>query len=146
MIEELNYQYLQRDKVNVMVLPVTFFARRIALAFSAIFMGKYCFFQLLIQLALSSIRLGILIRFDFLDKTFSRRMEIMNELTLILVIYQLFCLTEFVPEAETRHFAIGYAYITVVLLNVLVHLIFLLRGSFKRFRKWCKKKCCSPSK
>ena len=87
----------------------------------------------------------ILTKFDYLDKILSTRIEIMNELTLITVIYLLFCLTEYVPEAETRHFVIGYAYITVVLLNVLVQFVFLLRGSFQNIRKWCKKKCCSTS-
>ena len=67
----------------------------------------------------------------------------MNELTFMLVVYLLFCFSDFVPDVETRHFVIGYFYIAVILLNLFVHLIFLFLDTLKKLRDWCQRKCCS---
>ena len=56
----------------------------------------------------------------------------------MLLIYGLFCFTQFVTEPETRNFN-GYAYIAVVACNVFVHLTFLLLDTFRKVKRLLKR-------
>ena len=72
-------------------------------------------------------------------------MEIMNECSVILLTYGLMSFTDFVPDEEVRY-EIGYVYMGVTLINIMVHLIFLLLGTAQKIKLVCKRKfrCCRP--
>ena len=55
-------------------------------------------------------------------------MEIFNEITCIVLLYHLQLFTNFVTSAETRSM-IGASFMTVVLLNISVHLFPMLKES-----------------
>ena len=50
--------------------------------------------------------------------------EIFNDCTQLVLIYGLFCFTDFVKEPETRE-EVGSAYIGVSLGNMTIHLLFM---------------------
>ena len=66
-------------------------------------------------------------------------MEVFNECTIIVLTYGLMMFTDFVPDPETR-FTIGIFYITTSLINIVVHLLILLKGSGMQIKNRCKRK------
>lgn len=52
----------------------------------------------------------------------ANRVEVFNEVTILLVALHLYTFTEFVPYAELQTYS-GYSLICVVLINVLYHLV-----------------------
>ena len=83
----------------------------------------------------------------YLESPFMNRIELMNEVTILLLTYGQLHFTDYMTEPETRNL-VGYIYIVVVLTNVGTHLIFLIRdtctkGKFacRRCYYWWKFKC-----
>ena len=66
------------------------------------------------------------------------RMEIMNECTIVILCYLLFCFTDFVLDPLVRY-RIGFAYIVVVLINISIHTVMLLWDSLVNCKLYCKK-------
>ena len=67
------------------------------------------------------------------------KIETFNEVTIVILTYFLFCFTDFVPEAQTRH-GLGAYYSGVTLLNIAVHMIIMLRHSYRSVRLYCLKR------
>jgi membrane associated rhomboid family serine protease len=65
--------------------------------------------------------------------------EVMNEETILMQIYLLLCFTDFVPREDTR-VMIGFAYIGIFGLNILVHLVILVGSSCYEVYKWGRKR------
>ena len=63
----------------------------------------------------------------------------MNECTLIVTTYCLFCFTDYLQNVLVRY-RIGYAYMAVSLGNISTHIVFLLRGNFLQLKRICKRK------
>ena len=77
----------------------------------------------------------------------ANRIEIINELTILVLTYGHLLFTDYMPEPETRN-VVGVFYIGVILLNVGIHLIVLIidicfKGKFacRRCFYLCKFKC-----
>ena len=66
------------------------------------------------------------------------RMEIMNEFTIIILCYLLFCFTEFVPDPSIRY-QIGVVYNVVVLINIAIHTVMLVWDFLANCKLYCKK-------
>lgn len=62
----------------------------------------------------------------------------MNECTIVILCYLLFSFTEFVPDPLARY-NIGFVYIVVVLLNILIHTVMILWDFVTNFKLICKK-------
>ena len=69
---------------------------------------------------------------------FLNHIEAFNEATMLALTYFLFCFTDFVPDAETRY-KLGFAYIATSFVNLAVHMVIMLRGSFIKVRQSCRK-------
>ena len=65
-----------------------------------------------------------------LDSEFANRMEKMNEVTLLLLAYILFCFSDFVPDADMRA-NLGFWYIGTSLANIAIHLLFMGYALYK---------------
>ena len=125
---------------SILFYPLIFFGRRIIFVLSAVFLGDFLFVQLLIQAFVSSLVLVYLVYYRPLESPFANRMEIMNECTVLLLLYCLVCFSDFVPSEETRYL-IGYVYMAVNLINILIHLSLLLLGSCYKMKLVCKRNC-----
>ena len=62
----------------------------------------------------------------------------MNECTIIILCYLLFCFTEFVPDPSVRY-QIGVVYNVVVLINITIHSVLLVWDSLVNCKLYCKK-------
>ena len=63
----------------------------------------------------------------------------MNECTIIILCYLLFCFTEFVPNPSVRY-QIGVVYNVVVLINITIHTVMLVWDSLANCKLYFKKK------
>ncbi len=65
---------------------------------------------------------------------FDRRLELFNEYTVLMCVYNCFLFTEFVPSPGTR-FSIGYSMIVCTLLNFAVNTFLLILATLKKMIK-----------
>ena len=56
---------------------------------------------------------------------FLNRMEIFNELTLLVISYSLFSFTEFIPDVEFRY-SLGWGFIAIVAFNITINWVALM--------------------
>ena len=108
-----------------MVYPVSFFVRRILFALSAVYFSDLLWGQLALQMTISYFMVIYLLWYKPLESPIANKIEVMNECTIIVLIYCLMCFTDFVPSPETRS-KIGLWYMGISITNVSVHLIKLL--------------------
>lgn len=64
----------------------------------------------------------------FEDPIFTK-IEVMNELTSILLLYHLFTFTDWIPDASKRYM-MGWSFIVIMACNLGVHFFILSRNSF----------------
>jgi hypothetical protein len=131
----------RKKTFNKRSIPVNlgfFFGRRIAFVASVILLENFLWAQLAIHINISVFMIIFLFTFCPFESLFAARIAVMDECTNLVLSYCLICFTDFVPEAEIRS-KIGLLYIAVVLVNVLVHLIFLLLDVRSKSKLICKR-------
>ena len=79
-----------------------------------------------------------LVGYKPMESPLANIIEIMNECTMIILLYGLMCFTDFLPNPDTRSM-IGLVYIGVFITNVLVHIIKLLLQTCYKMKLGCKK-------
>ena len=57
-------------------------------------------------------------------------MEILNEILTLLIMYHIFCFTDFVPDPEVRY-ALGYTCLAFNFNHLLANVYFIMRDSLK---------------
>ena len=105
--------------------PIIFFVRRFTFVLSVIFLQDYIIFQLNIQMMFAVLTFSYISHSWPLDSPFANRMELLNESTVLILSYLLWGFTDLEPRPEIR-FKIGLIYVTVTVLNIAVHQIFLI--------------------
>lgn len=75
-----------------------------------------------------------------MESPLANKMEVMNECTIIILLYGLMCFTDFVPSPETRS-GIGLVYIGVTITFIGVHVIKLLLQTCFRLKLGWKRYC-----
>ena len=69
------------------------------------------------------------------------RLEVMNELTNIILLYHLFFFTDFVGDAEVRY-QIGWSFIAVTAGNMFVHFTLMVINMVCDLKEKIQNKCC----
>mmetsp|Transcript_12163 Transcript_12163/g.15528 ORF Transcript_12163/g.15528 Transcript_12163/m.15528 type:complete len:172 (+) Transcript_12163:633-1148(+) len=87
---------------TALTVSLLYFSRRMSLCISLVFMDTFFWGQIAMQFFFSSATIIFLLWFRPLDSSLALKVEIMNEVTNLLLQYMLLCFTDFVPEAETR--------------------------------------------
>ena len=123
---------------SILVHPVLFFGRRIVVVLTAVKLGGFLWAQLTIHISTSLLTAAYELYFKPLASPRGMRMEIMNECTILILCYLLFCFTEFVPDPSVRY-QIGIAYNVVVLINIAIHTVMLVWDSLANCKLYCKK-------
>ena len=128
---------------SILAYPVFFFVRRLIFAISAVYLQNFLWAQLAIQMMISVVMVMYLKTYKPMDSPFSNRMEVLNECTMIVLVYFLMLFTDFVPNPETRN-NIGRFYIGINILHPGIHLIFLFLETCYKLKLVCKRYrfCC----
>ena len=66
-------------------------------------------------------------------------LEVMNDCTILLLTYHLWCFTDMVGDPEVRY-ELGYIFIAASLGNIAIHLCFMFCASIFRMRLACKRR------
>ena len=109
-----------------LILPISFLGRRAIFIFSVIVSPEFLWMQLFAQFCISVAMVIYLVWWKPLNSHFANIMETFNEITCIVLMYHLQLFSDFVPSAETRS-KLGTSFLIVFILNVSVHLFFMLR-------------------
>mmetsp|Transcript_13540 Transcript_13540/g.17153 ORF Transcript_13540/g.17153 Transcript_13540/m.17153 type:complete len:98 (+) Transcript_13540:375-668(+) len=84
-----------------------------------------------------------------LEMASTRRVEIFNEVSTFLVLYALLLFTEFVDNSSMR-FNCGYAYLTVICVYALMHILLVTANTTCKVRLSCircvNRRCRKPKK
>jgi hypothetical protein len=114
--------YLNVDtsvKKSILTVSLFVFRRLIYSINIVLFSGSTCT-QLFVQFFCCLLMLLFFADVKPMNQPFLNRMELFNEMTLLVCSYFLFAFTDFVPDANTR-FMIGWAFIGLAALNILVN-------------------------
>ena len=122
------------------MVPMVFFARRMFLCLTLIFLQSFFWSQIVIQLLLVQFVIFFLQYFKPLSSGFSKNIETFNEVVNLIFLYLLMCFTDFLLDVEVAH-GLGFVFIFTFSLVILVHVIILLFSSFKQLKMHIKK-CC----
>ena len=120
-------------------MPVFFFARRIVLLFIILVTKDYLWIQLasLNFMTLSSVMFTLwYLPYETKQANYS---EVFNDCTHLLLIYCLFCFTDFVGEAETRE-DVGFVFIGIDLANLAINLMIMIGISIIKAKLYCKRR------
>ena len=119
--------------------PAFFLLRRLILAIAVVILYDVLIGQIFLIWGQSTIALFI-IEFTRPFKTQAeRRMEIFNEVILMLVLYTMMCFTDFVPEIETK-MLIGWVACTLVALHFSINLTIMVLSSVRKTIRTCRMK------
>ena len=144
------YENVETTVKYAYLISPLFIARRLVYAASIVFLNGCTLAQLTIQIAQSVFMLCYIVSVRPLKDNFSNRMEIFNEVTVLICSYILFTFTACVQDVQTR-FEYGWIFIGVTLGNIIVNFIALfykvglgLRIAiiklYRRFKRWRSKK------
>jgi hypothetical protein len=132
-------------RFTALFYPFWFVMRRLIFSLIMILLDTYFWYQILIVMVCSIINICYLCKFKPFEDRKILKLEIMNEVTNIILLYHLMMFTDWVPEAETRY-AIGWSFIFVISANILVHFSLLVYDTAKKVRykiqEYRKMKCC----
>ena len=72
------------------------------------------------------------------EENFYTRIEVLNEVTTMFLLYTMLCFTDWVGSPEQRY-EIGYFFIAFIILNISVHLFFLAKEVlYQVYLRWVK--------
>ena len=138
---------LRKDKRTSLLYPFVFSLRRILLTIVIVVASSYLYLQLLSQLVVMTFQIWYLVTFKPFEEPLLQKLEIYNELTMIILVY---CVMTFSPlnsDIESNELSLVIVFLGCLCGNILVHLYFLCKDSLLSGSKKCKKACCmKPSK
>lgn len=133
----LNLDMAEHTRRNGLFFPFFFILRRLLFVFAAIYMESFLWLQLAIQFFCSVWMMIYLLTFwPFKDKIFTK-VEVMNEVTSLLLLYHMLTFTDWVPRAETRY-VMGWSFIGITSGNLAIHMLLLIRNSINDIKSKCE--------
>lgn len=117
------------NRTITMLFPLFFVLRRLIFCFAAIFLAQWPALQLLVLFYVTTLMIIYLMWYKPFEENFYTGIEVLNEITVIFLLYFMMMFTEWIPQAEQRYF-LAWFFIFIVSLNVSIHLFFLAKGVF----------------
>ena len=123
--------------------PLAFVLRRIGFMVAAFCLASWPVFQLMAMTYITTMMMIYLMWNKPFEDNFYNYIEVMNEITAMLLLYVMFSFTDWIPDAGDRY---GYAwfFIGITSLNLLVHIFFLMKENIKlvqlKYRKFMNKR------
>ena len=130
---------LKEKQWIIVLVPVTFFARRLFLAFTLVFWMDFFWGQIAIQLLTSKLIVILVGWYRPFDTAFANNMELFNELVSLGSLYLMMSFSDAVGDPKTRSYY-GYAFIGLMGVYVAVHIGFLVYDLVLQVRQACRRK------
>ena len=103
------------------------------MSLTLVFWTNFIWGQIAIQFLTSTALVILLGWFQPLDSTFANRMELLNELTTMCILYMVMCFSDFVGDPATRHMC-GFIFIGVLGTFLAIHVYFIAVSIYKALR------------
>ena len=131
----LNLDTDESKRTTGLFFPFFFVIRRLLFLVAAMFMQGFLWGQLAIQFFSCTTMVIYLMTFwPFEDPKFTE-IELMNELTSILLLYHMFCFTDWIPDANVKY-ELGFSCLMINSVSLCVNIIQILYSTFfKLYRK-----------
>ena len=128
---------------------MAFVLRRIGFMVAAFCLSSWPVFQLMAMSYITTAMMIYLMWYKPFEDNFFNYIEVMNEITAILLLYVMFSFTDWIPDAGNRY-DYAWFFIGITSLNLLVHIFFLMKENIKlvqlKYRKWMNKRKSKHSK
>ena len=111
-------------KWYIMLVPMTYFLRRIALCICCVFFIETFWAQVALQIMVSVFVIILLHWKRPLESNYATNIETFNEIITLITLYLLMCFSDFVPDEAIRS-ECGKAFIATIIVFALVHFFFL---------------------
>ena len=134
----LNLDEKDSKRKSGLFYPFFFVVRRLLFFVAAIFLQDFLWGQLAIQFFCSITMIIYLLYWWPFETPFFTKIEVLNEVTSILLVYHLFMFTDWLPLAQTRYI-MGWSFITVTVMNLAFHLFNLISNSVSSMRMKCRR-------
>ena len=134
----LNLDEKQDKRKSGLFFPFFFVVRRLLFFVAAIFLQHFLWGQLAIQFLCSTTMIIYLLTWWPFETRLFTKIEVLNEVTSLLLIYHLFMFTDWLPLAQTRYL-MGWSFIAVTVMNLLFHLSNLLSNTVGSLRRKCRR-------
>ena len=138
LLEGTNMEFEERQWI-VMLIPLAYFLRRLALAITCVFFIDLFWGQIALQFA-TSIAMIILLQYARpLESNFATNLETFNELITLNLLYMILTFSDWVPDEALRS-ECGKVFIAFVCLYCVVHIYFLLVEAILSIRHSIRRK------
>ena len=147
---KLNEDKLRQHTRKVSIwFPLAFVLRRIAFIMIAFCLSTWPVFQLIAMILITTAMIFYLMWFKPFEDNFFNHIEVMNEVTAMLLLYIMFSFTDWIPDAKSRY-DYAWFFILITISNLLVHVFFLMKYNVKsiqlRWKKYMNKRNGSINK
>ena len=123
----------------ILLFPLVLIVRRIIIAVALVLYPKLFLMHLLALFLINCTSIVYLIKVKPFTNPAATKVEILNEVTFVLLLYHMMCFTDMVGNLETRYI-MGYSYLVFASLNILFHLVRMGYLNLKKLYKKLKKK------
>jgi len=136
----LNLDLKENKRKSALFFPFFFVIRRLLFLVAAIFLNGFLWGQLAIQFFCSVTMIIYLGTYEPFEDPIFTKIELMNEITSVFLLYHMFCFTDWVPNASDRYI-MGWSFICFTSLNLICHLVILARDQIFQFKYKILKRC-----
>ena len=130
-----------RKRLSAVFYPFWFVTRRLIFALICIWAEKDFMLQISCSLAACLVNICYMCAYQPFEERKILALEVMNEVTNLILLYHVMCFTRFIPNAEDRY-QLGWSFIGFISCNMLVHFVLLVKDTVLTIRASCKKGCC----
>ena len=123
----------------ILLVPMTYFLRRLALAICCVFFIDLFWGQVALQIMCSVFVIILLHWGRPMESNYATNIETFNEIITLITLYLLMCFSDFVPNEQLRS-ECGKAFIATIIIFALVHFFFLISGIVLTIRPLIRKK------
>ena len=128
----------EEEQWFTILVPVFFFAKRLLFVSILVTLNAYLWVQVALLSFMTTASVIFVLWYMPLESKKANLVEVMNDCTVLLLTYHLWCFTDFVGEPETRH-ELGFVFIGTSLSNILVHLLLMLSQTVYHLKLRCKR-------
>ena len=133
------YEGIRLDSKMALQWNSFFTLRRLILAYTSIWLLEYPGIQIQITLLITLLQILYLSLVQPFKDKFLNKVEVFNEITIMLVCYHMFLFTSYVPSPEIQ-IDVGYSAVAMVLMNVLVDMGIILKQGLGDFYEKIRRK------
>ena len=135
---KMNESDEHRERKVSILHPFLFVMRRLVIISTAIWLAPWPVIQLIVAFFTTMVLVVYLLWWRPFERNFDNGIEVMNEMSSLLLLYLLMTFSDWIPDVELRH-AIGWLFIGIICFNLSIHIYFLTRTIVRRIYFACKK-------